>query len=108
MSEQELGDVLQVIEDCDLVAEDLGDVLLVLQHCEAENLKDRVDFNPCEDSLIDLGRIDIEDSLDGMTVRPSEASLMMSDGTIIACPLQLLTSSEYLSDMSKVRSIYQN
>jgi hypothetical protein len=83
--------------------EDLGEVLELLSQ-PTDNLEDIVAMVPSE--AMDLDNIKIDHGLDGgveTSMAKDEASLIMSDGLLLSCPVAVIQNSEYLSDMCQVR-----
>ena len=96
---------LEQANDTGWKPQELGDVLEVLGRFE-ENQLDAIEMP--KELIMDLDSIEIEntldDSFDGFVqTREGEASLEMSDGSLLICSLSVVRRSAYLSDMSKVK-----
>ena len=89
---------------CQWQAEELMEVIQDLKKCQDDSLENSVDAS---EGAVELDSIEIENTFDIENEESgqdkSEASLVMSDGSVLFCSLSFVKSSGYLLDMSKVR-----
>ena len=99
MSEEEEREaVLSAV--CQWQAEELMEVIQDLNKCQDDSLENSVDAT---EVAVDLDSIEIENTFDIENEESAqEASLVMSDGSVLFCSLSFVKSSGYLLDMSKV------